>query len=165
MAVSEDVLLWENADPKSTYMWDFINIINEKYGQELDGYRALHKWSIDNIADFWGEVWRFTGIRGTPFKQVSIFTLLPRDISFSSFLPFWLCFWWKGRYMGIGKCHTPYLIQESTYVYLPSPGARRFTGLCFQAVFILEWISKEWWKLCESSKAFLPFEKFPGAAI
>lgn len=71
MAESEDVLLWENANPKSTYMWEFLELINHKYDQKLNHYQDLHKWSIDNISDFWGEVWRFTGIRGTPFKQVS----------------------------------------------------------------------------------------------
>ena len=71
MAESEEVLLWESKDPKSTYMWEFINIVNHKYNQKLDSYQDLHQWSIDNIENFWGETWQFTGIRGTPFTQVS----------------------------------------------------------------------------------------------
>ena len=68
---SEDVLLWENADSKSTYMWEFLELVNHKYNQNIRSYPDLHKWSIDHNSDFWGEVWSFTGIRGTPFKQVS----------------------------------------------------------------------------------------------
>jgi acetoacetyl-CoA synthetase len=77
MADSQSVLLWENQDPTSTFMWDFINVINTKYGQHIKTYRELHKWSIENISDFWGETWAFTSVKATPFKQVSrnFFTL------------------------------------------------------------------------------------------
>lgn len=71
MADSKDVLLWENDNPKQSYMWDFITTINKKYDQDLKTYQDLHKWSIENISDFWAETWHFTGIIGTPFKQVS----------------------------------------------------------------------------------------------
>lgn len=56
--------LWRHPDPASTQMHAFKERINAKYSLKLDHYEDLHKWSVDNIGDFWGEVWDFTGIKG-----------------------------------------------------------------------------------------------------
>lgn len=63
-SISDPVELWRHADPESTQMHKFKAIINYKYGLDLDHYEDLHKWSVDNIADFWSEVWDFVGIQG-----------------------------------------------------------------------------------------------------
>jgi acetoacetyl-CoA synthetase len=52
-------------------MWEFMTLINQKYGKDLGSYKELHRWSVENVAEFWGEVWDFTGVKGTRFKQVS----------------------------------------------------------------------------------------------
>jgi acetoacetyl-CoA synthetase len=67
----QDLLLWEHHDPKSTYMWEFMTMVNRKYGQQLGSYKELHAWSVENVAEFWGEVWDFTRVKGTPYTQVS----------------------------------------------------------------------------------------------
>ncbi|GFY52601.1 acetoacetyl-CoA synthetase, partial [Trichonephila inaurata madagascariensis] len=40
----------------------FKEIIRNKYGAEIDNYWELHKWTIDNLAEFWAELWDFVGI-------------------------------------------------------------------------------------------------------
>jgi hypothetical protein len=54
--------LWTHPDPGSTRMAAFMRGVNQKYGLKLRSYDDLYRWSIDDIASFWGEVWDFTGI-------------------------------------------------------------------------------------------------------
>lgn len=52
-------------------MWEFLQQLNEEHGLQLKSYEELHQWSIDNISDFWGAVWKYTGIvASTPYKEV-----------------------------------------------------------------------------------------------
>ncbi|PTD07299.1 Malonamoyl-CoA synthetase vrtB [Fusarium culmorum] len=68
---SEDNVLWQHPDPKSTHMWKFLEHVNKKHGLSLDGYPALYKWSIDDVSSFWEEVWQFTGVTASkPFDKV-----------------------------------------------------------------------------------------------
>lgn len=70
MAAAE---LWRHADPEGTQMWRFLRHVNSKYGLHLDNYPSLYKWSVGNVAEFWAEVWAFTGIRASkPFDQVRV---------------------------------------------------------------------------------------------
>lgn len=63
--------LWRHGSPEATPMWQFLQHVNCKYGLQIKDYPGLYRWSIDNIADFWAEVWHFTGIRASrPFDQV-----------------------------------------------------------------------------------------------
>ncbi|KAK4204468.1 putative acetoacetyl-coenzyme A synthetase [Triangularia verruculosa] len=63
--------LWRHSDPEGTQMWKFLQHVNSKYGLSLAGYPDLYKWSVDNVADFWGDVWHFAGIKASkPFDQV-----------------------------------------------------------------------------------------------
>ena len=65
------VKLWEHPDPKSSRMFEFMQMLNDKYNAKVDSYRELHKWSIDNLAAFWGEVWDYTGIVASrPYRLV-----------------------------------------------------------------------------------------------
>ncbi|TAQ87419.1 hypothetical protein B7494_g4236 [Chlorociboria aeruginascens] len=65
------VELWRHADPESTQMWIFLQTVNKKYGLELESYKDLYQWSVENIAEFWEETWHFTGIKASrPFDQV-----------------------------------------------------------------------------------------------
>ncbi|KAL2124807.1 hypothetical protein VTJ04DRAFT_1172 [Mycothermus thermophilus] len=68
MAAAE---LWRHPHPEGTQMWKFLNHVNTKYGLDLKDYQELYKWSVDNVADFWGEVWNFVGIKASkPYDQV-----------------------------------------------------------------------------------------------
>ena len=55
-------VIWRHPDPESTQMWKFMQHVNKKFDLRLDDYQGLYKWSIDNVGDFWGEVWDFLGI-------------------------------------------------------------------------------------------------------
>lgn len=57
--------LWRHENPKSTQMWKFIEHVNTKYGLKLVDYPSLYRWSVDNVASFWEEVWDFTGIKSS----------------------------------------------------------------------------------------------------
>ncbi|KAF4448184.1 acetoacetate- ligase [Fusarium albosuccineum] len=70
-APPDDNVLWTHPDPESTPMWKFLQHVNKKHGLSLDGYPALYKWSIDEVALFWEEVWHFVGVTASePFDQV-----------------------------------------------------------------------------------------------
>ena len=55
--------LWEHPSPKSTAMYKFLQHVNEKYGLQLSNYEELHKWSTEEIGEFWGTCWDHLGIR------------------------------------------------------------------------------------------------------
>lgn len=54
--------LWRHPSPRSTPMWRFVQRVNEKHGLSIDGYPGLYQWSIDNVSEFWEDVWDFVGI-------------------------------------------------------------------------------------------------------
>lgn len=57
--------LWTHPDPTSTPMWEFVQLVNEKHDLQLDTYDDLYKWSVDEVALFWEEVWHFVGINAS----------------------------------------------------------------------------------------------------
>jgi acetoacetyl-CoA synthetase len=66
-------LLWKPSEEriKSTNLFRFMNIINEKYNQNFSEYEPLYQWSIENIPDFWANVWEFAKIKSSmPYDQV-----------------------------------------------------------------------------------------------
>src|SRR5688500_11460566 len=65
MGKSEHEVLWSNPSSGETPMGDFMWHINDKYGTRHDSYGHLYKWSIDNVPQFWAEVWDFVGIRAS----------------------------------------------------------------------------------------------------
>jgi len=58
-------MLWKPTQErvKNSNMYTFMNFINERYSLDITQYRALYKWSIENIPDFWASLWDFTDIR------------------------------------------------------------------------------------------------------
>lgn len=59
----EDQLLWRHPSPHDTQMWQFLQGVNSKYDKHLRTYQDLHRWSIENTAEFWSEVWDYCGVR------------------------------------------------------------------------------------------------------
>jgi acetoacetyl-CoA synthetase len=45
--------LWQPSDEqiKSTNMYRFMGVINEKYNKQFTEYGALYQWSIENIPE------------------------------------------------------------------------------------------------------------------
>jgi acetoacetyl-CoA synthetase len=67
--------LWTHPDPQSSRMAGFMQDISRKYNVKLEGYEELYQWSINNIAEFWAEVWEFTGIVSSKnFDEVCSFS-------------------------------------------------------------------------------------------
>ena len=58
-------ILWEPSLEfiKSTNIYKFKKRINKKYNLSIDSYSSLYKWSIENIEEFWSEVWDFSDIK------------------------------------------------------------------------------------------------------
>ena len=52
-------------------MYRFMNLINEKYGQNFEDYGLLHEWSVANIPEFWEAMWEFADIVASkPYAEV-----------------------------------------------------------------------------------------------
>ena len=65
--------LWQPSESskKESRMFAFLSLIAEKYQLPDHEYSTIHKWSVENIADFWAEIWKFAGIESSkPYKQV-----------------------------------------------------------------------------------------------
>ena len=50
-------ILWKPSSPEKSKMADLANTINDRYNQNLNDYEKLHQWSIENIPQFWEEIW------------------------------------------------------------------------------------------------------------
>jgi acetoacetyl-CoA synthetase len=60
-------LLWQPGEGriKSSNMYRFMNVVNEKFNQNFTDYESLYEWSIRDIPDFWGALWDFVGLKAT----------------------------------------------------------------------------------------------------
>jgi acetoacetyl-CoA synthetase len=66
-------MLWKPSDEriKSTHMYRFMNLVNEKYNKDFTEYEPLYQWSVDNISDFWAAMWEFADIKASKsYEQV-----------------------------------------------------------------------------------------------
>ncbi len=63
--------LWQPSEQriKHSNMYRFMQGVNRKYGTHFTDYEALYQWSVDNIADFWAEMYRFADIKTTKAYQ------------------------------------------------------------------------------------------------
>jgi acetoacetyl-CoA synthetase len=55
--------LWRHPRPETTEFYAFQQHLMKKYPIRSDSYTDLWKWSIDNPATFWENVWHYTGIK------------------------------------------------------------------------------------------------------
>jgi acetoacetyl-CoA synthetase len=53
---------WKHPAPYLTRVDAFRRYINLKYDLNLNTYSDLHKWSVDEIESFCGEIWTFCGL-------------------------------------------------------------------------------------------------------
>ncbi len=66
-------MLWKPSEEqvKRSNMYRFMQIVNQRYNKSFSTYNELYQWSIDNIPDFWKEVWEFEGIQASePYVRV-----------------------------------------------------------------------------------------------
>jgi len=59
---SVDNLLWKPHNVENHNLTKLREIINQKYGENLQDYHQLHSWSVENYSEFWSQVWQFTGV-------------------------------------------------------------------------------------------------------
>jgi acetoacetyl-CoA synthetase len=60
-------LLWKPTESykSGSRMYAFLNLVADKYKLPDNDYFTIHSWSVNNIADFWKEVWDFCGIKSS----------------------------------------------------------------------------------------------------
>ena len=46
-------------------MFRFMKNVNGRYGTNFANYNDLYQWSVDNLAAFWAEIWRFADIKAS----------------------------------------------------------------------------------------------------
>lgn len=64
-------LLWKPLNTDGTQMNRFRLLVNQNYMLNLISYEDLYQWSVENIGEFWRQVFSFTGIISSqPFTQV-----------------------------------------------------------------------------------------------
>ncbi len=66
-------ILWKPSEERvrQSNMYRFMQTVNRKYSQSFDAYAPLHQWSIENIPEFWAEMWEFADIvHSAPYAQV-----------------------------------------------------------------------------------------------
>ncbi len=66
-------LLWTPSGErvKATNMYRFMTRINDKFGKDFKDYNDLYDWSVDNLPDFWAEMWDVAGIKASePYTAV-----------------------------------------------------------------------------------------------
>jgi acetoacetyl-CoA synthetase len=52
-------------------MYRFMTLINERYSTDFDNYDDLYQWSVDNIAEFWKQMWDFGSIKASvPYEAI-----------------------------------------------------------------------------------------------
>ncbi len=47
------VKIWEPKDFKGSNLYRFLTYVNQKHKLTLSDYASLHKWSVENLEDFW----------------------------------------------------------------------------------------------------------------
>lgn len=59
---------WEPsaADVAAARITDFARFAGARIGREFDDYRALWEWSVTDLAGFWGAIWDYFELGGTP---------------------------------------------------------------------------------------------------
>jgi acetoacetyl-CoA synthetase len=49
----------------------FMEQVNARHQLKLNSYAEVYRWSVENIPDFWAEMWDFVEIKGSkPYEQV-----------------------------------------------------------------------------------------------
>jgi acetoacetyl-CoA synthetase len=63
---------------EATEMARFRDWVAGRHGVEIDGYEDLWRWSVDELEQFWADVWEFTGvIASKPYERVLASRAMP----------------------------------------------------------------------------------------
>jgi acetoacetyl-CoA synthetase len=65
--------MW-SPDPEqaqSTEMARFMAWVADRHGLTLESYEDLHRWSVEELEQFWADIWEFCGVRASePYESV-----------------------------------------------------------------------------------------------
>lgn len=63
--------LWKPTESykRNSNMFAFLSSIANKYNLPDNEYDTVHQWSVENIADFWAEIWDYCGIKHSQSYQ------------------------------------------------------------------------------------------------
>jgi len=63
---SSDKPLWQPdaARIATTRLTAFTDLVEQRHAQTFKDYASLHRWSVEQAADFWSAVWDFCGVMG-----------------------------------------------------------------------------------------------------
>ncbi|KFM69966.1 Acetoacetyl-CoA synthetase, partial [Stegodyphus mimosarum] len=71
---SRPPILWNKKMP-DTELEKFKKIVEKKYNLHFDSYWDLHKWSVENYASLWEEIWNYFGVVvSKPYEKVVVKT-------------------------------------------------------------------------------------------
>jgi acetoacetyl-CoA synthetase len=61
------MICWKPAedDVKNSKMNGFLTHIANTYLLKDNNYSTIHRWSVNNIENFWNEIWQYTGIKSS----------------------------------------------------------------------------------------------------
>ncbi|MFH1639978.1 MAG: acetoacetate--CoA ligase [Chloroflexota bacterium] len=65
--------LWEPSQERkdSAGMIWFMDYVNRRYAQKIGSYDELHRWSVENLPDFWAAMWDFCEVKASkPYDAV-----------------------------------------------------------------------------------------------
>jgi acetoacetyl-CoA synthetase len=52
-------------------MTAFMRWVEERHGRHFEDYRSLWQWSVDELDQFWGDIWEYCGVRvSNPYEHV-----------------------------------------------------------------------------------------------
>ncbi|MEM6263952.1 MAG: acetoacetate--CoA ligase [Bacteroidota bacterium] len=65
-------MLWEGSGAwkKHTRLQHYLDWLNKHKGLQFDNYDALWEWSVSDLEGFWGSLWEYFDILGSPYEQV-----------------------------------------------------------------------------------------------
>jgi acetoacetyl-CoA synthetase len=72
-SVIEHQPLWEPSEEmrRSTELTRFMDWAGERHGRRFADYSELWQWSVDELEDFWADIWEFCGVRASkPYERV-----------------------------------------------------------------------------------------------
>ena len=60
-------ILWNPSEKKikSTNMYQFMGLVNQRFNKDFTDYDSLYHWSVENIPDLWATIWEFCGIKAS----------------------------------------------------------------------------------------------------
>jgi acetoacetyl-CoA synthetase len=64
-------LLWTPSDKRirSTELYKFMQKVNKKHNKDFRNYAQLYQWSIDNIPEFWADMWEEANVMASSYYE------------------------------------------------------------------------------------------------